>query len=143
MTDTLFKAAGISTNGKDVKFHVSRDTKNKEMFVSMNGQTTFTFYVLPTPMTKSDAAAFLKTKISCVDPEQQANLDKALSGPVVTPKVPKAPKAPKAAGKPKIVKKSNAVAIMKAAAAPVTPADEAAKAKRLETIRAIAAKRNA
>jgi hypothetical protein len=142
MTDTLFQVAGFSISPDGIKFHVSRDTNVKAININMGGETYFKFVVLPSKMTKPAAAKHLldtldKTKVS---DKVFTVIQKFVSGPVVPEKAPKAPKAAKVVvAKPKKVVKSNAAATLKAAVAPAT--DEA-KAKRLETIRAIAAKRN-
>ena len=140
MTDTLFQVAGFSISPDGVKFHVSRDTNVKAININMGGETYFNFVVLPSKMTKPAAAQHLldnldKTKTA---PEVFEVISKVVTGPAVAVKAPKTPKAPKAAKAPKVVK-SNAAAVLKAA---VAPSDTDAKAKRLETIRAIAAKRN-
>jgi hypothetical protein len=145
MTDTLFQVAGFSISPDGIKFHVSRDTNVKAININMGGETYFRFVVLPSKMTKPQAAKHLLDTLDKAKVSEKvfAVLQKVVSGPVVPEKAPKAPKAPKVVvAKPvKPVKgvKSNAAATLKAA---VAPADAAAKAKRLETIRAIAAKRN-
>ncbi len=143
MTDTLFQVAGFSISPDGIKFHVSRDTNVKAININMGGETYFNFAVLPSKVTKPKAAQYLldtldKTK---VDPAVFEVIASVANGPTVAVKAPKAPKAPKEAKAPKAPKvvKSNAAAVLKAA---VAPADADAKAKRLETIRAIAAKRN-
>lgn len=155
-TETLFKAAGVVLTPAEIKFSVSRDTKNKEMFVVMDGETRFLFKVLPEPMTKLAAAKYLLSLGAEFGTSAIVGaLEAVIAGPVVPVKAPKVPKeakvkAPKAEKPAKVLKPakattSNAAAIMKKAAGiAVDPvAAEAAKAARLETIKKIAAKRKA
>jgi hypothetical protein len=138
-TDTLFKAAGVSITNGVVKFHVSRDTKNKEMFVVMDGETRFIHKVLPEAMTKLDAAKYLASLTASTfnTVEIQDALAKVVAEkPAPAPKAPKAAKVPAA---PKVTKPKTAAAdVMKAAVAPAS----VDKAARLAMIKAAAAKRN-